>query len=169
MKRNRQKNKYTEDIVLNKILKDISEEKLDTHTSSSQEQIRNNYEDELIKHYRKKDILEKKQKYVRTAKYIFIFSFFIMLILVITYTIQPTQSEHIKIERSPKVKVREQTIITKKKLPKPIIIEPIKVKQKVIIPTPIQKTIIEPAKKPVKKEKTERELAKESLLREMQG
>lgn len=147
--------RYTEDVVLNKILKEISEENLETDTSSQNNVEKNSYEDDLIKHYREKDILVKKQKFINTAKIITIVSLFIFITLsMISYidtiqTEEPTNQNNILPIATPKPKI--------KKVSRPEQREYVIEKQKTFIPEPIKR----------KEVKTERELAKEMLLQEM--
>jgi len=154
--------KYTEDIVLNKILKDISEENTEAPTLSSEDNVgTHSYEDVLIKQYREKDILEKKQKYIHIVKIIAIVSIFIFLILVITYYMDSTHAKQTQAK-----KIITPTPITQEKVKevsKPKNIETIKEEPKEVIPEPIK----EPIK--IEEVKTERELAKEMLLKEMKN
>jgi len=159
MNKSEKDKKYTKDIVLNKILKDISEENLEPATYSENNANNNTYEDEMIKYYREKDILEKKQKYINMAKMISIFSIFILLILMITYYMNSTPNKQTEVQNiivpapisQPKVK----------EVSKPVKIEHIEEKPKEVIPDPIN----EPIK--IEKVKTEREIAKELLLQQM--
>jgi len=168
MAKTSKKKSYTEDVVLNKIFKDISEENLKDSSSSSQEHSeQNTYEDDLIKQFRKKDALESRQKYFTIIKVIAILSILIVLIVVFTNYIDTIADEGTQVKKTvaptpapqPKVKKVSKSVemVTLNIEPKEII--PIKTETKDVIPTPI--------KEPVKKVKTERELAKEMLLQQM--
>ncbi|RLA58874.1 MAG: hypothetical protein DRQ78_11340 [Epsilonproteobacteria bacterium] len=153
------KKTYTEDVVLNKILKEISEENLERpHSSSPKHSQKNAYEDDLVKHYREKDAAEARQKYINIAKIIVILCVIIVLIFLLTNENDTTL---------PNKQTQAKKIIAPSSIPQDKIKKiniPIEVESKIkevpyeIIPTPI--------KKPVK---TERELAKKMLLQQMQN
>lgn len=172
------KKSYTEDVVLNKILKDISDENLENATSSSQEHPKQNtYEDDLIKHYRKKDALELRQKYINIAKIIAVLFVMVGLILIITNDndTPPTKETQVKKTVTPtsvsqaKVVKASKPVEVKPAVVKPAVVKPVKIEQKEIIPVKreAKEVIPAPITEPVKKVKTERELAKEMLLRQM--
>ncbi|WP_309497744.1 hypothetical protein [Sulfurovum sp.] len=165
-----EKKSYTEDVVLNKILKDISEENIENTTSSSPNHSKQNtYEDDLIKHYKKKEALETREKYINIIRIITVLSITIFLIVLFTNyidsiteketpvkkTVTPTSIPQPKVEKVSKPAQVESVIIETKD------IIPLKVEPKKMIPAPIEK--------PVKKVKTERELAKEMLLLQMKN
>ena len=168
MAKTSKKKSYTEDVVLNKIFKDIAEENIEDSSSSSQEHNKQNtYEDDLIKHYRKKDALETRQRYFGIVKVIAILSILIVLMVVFTNYIDTIIDEETQVQQTvapiptpqPKVKKASNPVemVTLNIEPKENI--PVKTESKKVIPTPI----IEPEKKV----KSERELAKEMLLQQM--
>jgi len=168
MAKTSKKKSYTEDIVLNKIFKDISEENLETPGSSSQEDSKHKtYEDDLIKHYRKKDALDTREKYLNITKVITVLLITIILLVIFTNYIDSITDEEVQVK-----KTVTPTPITQpkvEKISKPLQIEAAEIEQKEIITLKIEpkKVITAPIKKPVRKVKTERELAKEMLLKQM--
>ena len=168
MAKTSKKKSYTEDVVLNKIFKDISEENIeDTGTSSEDHTKKDTYEDDLVKFYRKKDVEERRQRYINIVKIITMLSILIFLIYVFTNYIDSIADEETQVKKAvtptptPQPKVEEVS--------KPIQVKPEKTEQKNIISLKIEpkKVIPEAIEKPVKKVKTERELAKDMLLKQM--
>ncbi len=168
MAKTSKKKSYTEDVVLNKIFKDISEENFEIPSSSSQEQSKQNtYEDDLIKHYRKKDALETRQKYFNIAKIITVLSITIVLLVIFTNYIDSITDKETQVKKTVTPTPTPQPKV--EKVSKPVQVEPTKIEQKKIIHLKIEpkKIIPDPIEKPVVKVKTERELAKDMLLRQM--
>ncbi len=168
MAKTSKKKSYTEDVVLNKIFKDISEENIEDPSTSSDEHTKENtYEDDLVKFYRKKDIEERKQRYINIVKILTMLSVLIFLIFIFTNYIDSIADEPIQVKKTvisvpiPKEKIE--------KVSKPAPIEAVKIESKEIINIKIEpkKVIPAPMKEPVKKVKTERELAKDMLLQQM--
>ena len=173
MAKTSKKKSYTEDVVLNKIFKDISNENinetaLETPSSSSQEHSKQNtYEDDLIKHYRKKDALETRQKYFNIAKIITVLIITVVLLVIFTNYIDSITDKETQVEKTVTPTPTSQPKV--EKVSKPVQIEAAKIEQKEIIHIKIEpkKVIPSPIEKPVGKVKTERELAKEMLLQQM--
>ncbi len=170
MAKTSKKKSYTEDVVLNKILKDISEENLENPSSSAEKHNQlNTYEDDLIKHYRKKDTLEARQKYINIAKMIAILIITIGLIVIFTNYIDTITDEETQIKKTVTPTPMPQPKV--EKVSQPVQVEPAKSKQKEIITikTEPKKVLPTPIEQPVKKMKTERELAKDMLLQQMKN
>lgn len=161
------KNKsYTEDVVLNKILKDIAEENLENSDASSKEHTNHeSYEDDLIKRYREKDALAQRQTYFKIAKTMaFVLTLIGLVSVFINYIDsiidEPTLAKK-KVTPTPTPKVEN--------VYQPANTETIIIKSEEITPLKREgkKVNASPTEEPVKKVKTERELAKENLLRQM--
>lgn len=165
MAKTSKKKSYTEDVVLNKIFKDISEENLKDPSKSSDEPTKQNtYEDDLVKLYRKRDVEERRQRYINIVKIITILFVLIFLIFVFTNYIDSIADEPTQVK-----KTVISVPITQEKISKPVQVKAIKIEQKEIIhfkPEP-KKVMPAPIKEPIKKVKTERELAKENLFQQM--
>jgi len=163
------KNKsYTEDVVLNKILQDISEENLENDTSVSQEHTKHHsYEDDLIKLYREKDASERRQTYINIVKIIALLSILIVLIFLFTNYIDTITDKPVQVKKTvtpiPTPKVEKPS--------EPVQVESIKVDEPeiILIKKEPKKMTPAPIEEPVKKVKTEREIAKEMLLQQMKN
>ncbi len=168
MAKTSKKKSYTEDVVLNKIFKDISEEDIeDPNTSIDEPSKKNTYEDDLIKLYRKRDVEERRQRYINIVKIITMLFILIFLIYVFTNYIDSIADEPTQIKKTIiSVPIPQEKI---EKVSKPIQIEAAKIEQKEIIHIKIEpkKVIPAPIEQPVRKVKTERELAKEMLMKQM--
>ena len=165
MAKTSKKKSYTEDVVLNKIFKDISEEDLETPSSSSQEDSKQNtYEDDLVKLYRKKDVEERRQRYINIVKIITMLFVLIFLIYIFTNYIDSIADEPTQIK-----KTVISVPIPQEKVSKPAKVEAAKIEKKEIIHIKIEPKKVTPApiEQPSTKVKTDRELAKENLFRQM--
>ncbi len=161
------KKSYTEDVVLNKILKDISEENLENDTSSQEHTTHHSYEDDLIKLYRKKDAEEQRQTYINIVKIIAFLSILIILIFIFTNYIDTIIDEPEQVKKTVTPTPLPKVI----KPSKPMQVETVIIEPKKIIPPKnetkeISKTVVE---EPVKDVRTEREIAKEMLLQQMKN
>ena len=168
MAKTSKKKSYTEDVVLNKIFKDISEEDIEDPSSSTEEPTKKNtYEDDLIKLYRKRDVEERRQKYINIVKIITMLFVLIFLIYVFTNYIDSITDKETQVGKTVTPTPTPQPKV--EKVSKPIQIEAAKIEQKEIIHIKIEpkKVIPAPIEKPVRKVKTERELAKDMLLQQM--
>ena len=168
MAKTSKKKSYTEDVVLNKIFKDISEENIqDTSAPSEDHTKENTYEDDLVKLYRKKDVEERRQRYINIVKvltilFVFIFLIFIFINYIDTIADEPTQVKKTIISVPiPQEKLDHDS--------KPIEVEAVQIEPKETIQFKIEpkKVMPAPIEEPIKKIKTDRELAKESLFRQM--
>lgn len=162
------KKSYTEDVVLKKILQDIAEENFEDDGLSSQENSnKTKYEEDLIKHFKKQDALEQRQKYINIIKILTFVFIFIFLISIFTNYIDSIKDEPTQVKKTaiptPVAKVE--------KVPKPVLIETVEMEPKKTTPVKKEpkKVISTSIEKPVKRFKTERELAKDMLLQQMQN
>lgn len=167
------KKSYTEDVVLNKILKDIAEENLQENTPNhtTHQNQKNTYEDDLIRQYREKDALEQRKKYFNAVKITAIVA--LLILLVVTFI---NYVDSIIEEETPRKNITTSASFSEPKAEEtfePIQINPTKTEptQSIRVKEEIELQIKQPTppKEPVKRTKTEREIAKEMLLQQMQN
>lgn len=166
------KKSYTEDVVLNKILQDIADENLqDSDAPLHKDAAKKNYEDDLIRHYREQDALKSRQKYINIAKIVVVFLIMVFLILLLTSNHDTTVTEQTQVKKTVIPTPAPQHEAPVEKVPEPVETKPVKMEKKENIPVKEEPKVLTPAPEPapVKRVKTEREIAKELLLQQMKN
>jgi len=157
---------YTEDVVLNKILQDIANENLEpSKVSTLSSEGTNRYEDDLIKQYREEDVRKSRQKKIQILMILSVVCIVFILLFIITSSSGTPKAKTLVQKEIISTKETPKTENVLKSVKKETIEEvDINTAQK---PEPTAAIALS-YEKPVQSIKTEREIAKELLLQQMQ-